>query len=116
MKRFEASSTLSVENSLMGKCDNSNIDKRFNQRCKIQNDHDNNRTVTFSDQDSDESIFKVPLQSTSSGYYSLDETENDSSKRSELAVANHDSNELNALLPQSRKRRSIVSQKIFKML
>ena len=77
MKRFEASSTLIVETPHIRKC---NIDQKFDQSCNIQNKHDNNRTVTFSDQDSDESIFKVPLQSTSSGYYSLDETENDSSK------------------------------------
>ena len=42
MKRFEALSTLNMENPQIAKCDNSNIDQKFNQSCKKQNDHDNN--------------------------------------------------------------------------
>ena len=53
--------------------------KILNKNSKPENNKEN-KIVTFSDQDSDESIFKPPLQSTSSGYYSLDETEGDMSR------------------------------------
>ena len=71
MKRSTASASL---NSDMKQYYNINTGQVLNETSKYD-DNKENKTVTFSDQDSDESIMKPPLQSTSSGYYSLDETE-----------------------------------------
>ena len=73
MKRSTASTSLNLD---VKQCDNINAGQVLNETCKYDNNKEN-KLVTFSDQDSDESMMKPPLQSTSSGYYSLDETEGD---------------------------------------
>ena len=73
MKRSTASTSLNSDIKL---CYNINAGQVLNETCKYDINKEN-KIVTFSDQDSDESMMKPPLQSTSSGYYSLDETEGD---------------------------------------
>ena len=79
MKRSTASTSLNPYQNHFENCDDIDSGKIVNKNSKPENNKEN-KIVTFSDQDSDESIFKPPLQSTSSGYYSLDETEGDMSR------------------------------------